>query len=282
MFGLLTSLALAALITLAPTDDDAVTHREFERLQGYSTVVLNHVSDRLGTDNLPNAAGLPVEPGIFVTVLLDRLQIYDRDIVGLNAGRLDQAVAAHECVSGCALTFYDAFQETWLEAAIESSVHAVEIPQRVLFAAHEQVPARSVVDLAYAAAETRPVQPPSLHLLVNSANGGLRAMRFYLIPPGGLDLRQGSAALGLTISISRGKYVVKATDPRFAREHSVGTLAELRRLLADVKRRYPGKESAIIVPDAQVSVGELMAALTVVRPGFPRIVLSAGQRVRTP
>ncbi len=282
MFGLLTSLAFTALTGLAPADEPNLTQREFERLQGYSTVVLNHVADGLGTDNLPSAAGLPLEPGIFVTLMPDRVQIYDRDVVGLAQGRLGEQAAATECVSGCSAAFFDPFQEAWLEAAIESTVHGVEIPQRVLFAVHESVPAQTLVDLAYAGAETRPVAPPSLHLLVSSARGGLRAKRFYMIPPAGLDLRQGSAALGLTVSMSPGRYVIKATDPRFAREQTVRNPEELRRLLADVKRRYPGKETVIVVPDAQISVGEMMRAVASIEAGFPRTVLSAGQRVRTP
>ncbi|MEM6996378.1 MAG: hypothetical protein AAF721_38085, partial [Myxococcota bacterium] len=273
--------ALAATTAAAPSDTN-LSSQEFERLQGFATVVLNHVSSGLGTDNLPNAAGLPVEPGVFVTVMPDRVQIYDRDVTGLTQGRLAERTVATECVSGCAAAFFDALQQTWLEAAIESTVHAVEIPQRVLFATHSDVPALTLIDLAYAAAETRPVAPPSLHLLVNSARGGLRAQRFYLIPPEGLNLRQGSAALGLTISMSPGRYVVKASDPRYAREHAARSPDELRRLLADIKRRYPGKESVIVVPDAQISVGEMMRAVAAIQAGFPRTVLSAGQDVRTP
>lgn len=287
----LTVLALAAMLVApspvalaGPASGDTITEtrQEFERLQGFSTIVINHVGDTLGTDNLPNAVGLPVEPGIFATALKDRVQIFDRDVATLDNGRVANATAARECTSGCSSVLFDAFQEAWLDAAIESTVHGVEIPQRVLFAVHTETPAHTLLDLGYAAAETRPVAPPSLHMLVNSSRGGLRSQPFFLVPPEGLDLRQGSAALGLTIAMSQGRYVIRATDPRFAREHTANSPQQLRRLLGDIKRRYPGKETVILVPDRQITVGELMRAFAVIQGLFPRMVLSAGQRVRTP
>ena len=289
MFGLLTAIALstglagpAANTPSQPTT--TATRAEFERLQGFATVVLNHVSDTLGTDKLPAAAGLPLEPAVFATVLPDRLQIYDADVVGLDNGRVggNPVVTAAECVSQCPAVFFDAFQQTWLEAAIESTVHAVQIPQRVLFAMHRDIPAVTLLQMAYAAAETRPVSPPSMHLLVNSSRGGLRAQPFYLVPPEGLTLAQGSAALGLTIEMSRDKFVIKATDPRYARENTITDREALRRLLGEIKKRYPGKETVIVVPDDQITVGEMISSYSLIQAWFPRMVLSAGQRVRTP
>ena len=283
MLAFLSAVAYAAILAAGPPDDAPTeTRQQFERLQGFSTVVINHVGEVLGTDKLPNALGLPVEPGVFSTVTLDKVQIYDRDVAGLQQGRTSDTTAATECVSGCPSVFYDAFQQAWLEAAIEATLHTVEIPSRVLFAAHHDLPAATLVQLAYAAAETRPVQPPSLHILVNSSQGGLRASPFFLVPPDGLELRQGSAALGLTVSMSPGRYVITATDPRFAREHVAKNAEELRRLLADIKKRYPGKESVIIVPEGNLTVGEMMRSFAVIQAWFPRMVLSGGQRVRTP
>lgn len=277
------SLLTAAIFSLlAPEADAGVTQQQFERLQGFSTVLLNHVSKALGTDNLPNAVGLPVEPGVFVTVTADRVQIFDQDVVELSQGRLADTTAADECRSACPAAFFDAFQQSWLEAAIESTVHAVEIPQRVLIAAHSETPAQTMLALAYAAAESRPVSPPSMHLVVSSSRGGLRAQPFFLVPPQGLELRQGSAALGLTVKVSQGTYTVTATDPQFVREHRVRTPAELRRLLAEIKRRYPGKETVIIEPDQNTTVGDVMRGFVGIQSLFPRLVFSVGQPLRTP
>jgi hypothetical protein len=149
-------------------------------------------------------------------------------------------------------------------------------------AVHADVPAQTLLQVAYAAAETRPVQPPQLALLVNNARGSLRALTFFLVPPRGLQLRQGSAALGLTIAVAPGKYRVTASDPRYARHHDVAALAPLKALAREIKKRYPSKETVILVPQAGVTTRELLDAAAAVQDSFPRLVLSAGQEVRTP
>lgn len=256
--------------------------KQFERLQGFSTVVVNHVNDALGTEQLPVANGGAVEPGLFVTLTMDQLQVYDHGMVPLQAGRVADTTIAAECVSGCPATFFDAFQRSWLEAAVESTSFAVEIPQRVLMAVHRELPAETFLQAAYAASETRPVLPPQLSLLVNNSRGSLRSLSFFLVPPRGLALRPGSAALGLTIEVSPNRYRVTATDPTYSREHEVTTPARLVGISRDIKKRYPGKSTVILVPRDGVQVLELMKVAAVVRNEFPRIVFSAGQDVRTP
>ncbi|MCA9710877.1 MAG: hypothetical protein KDK70_33855, partial [Myxococcales bacterium] len=184
---------------------------QVERLQGFSTVVVNHVNEVLGTENLPVASGGGLEPGVLVTVGLDQVQIFDRRVAALQGGQLVDTTIAAECESGCPAVLYDAFARSWLEAAVESTAFAVEIPQRVLLAVHRELPARTLLQAAYAASETRPGQPPQLALLVNDTRGSLRAQPFFLVPPRGLVMRQGSAALGLTVEVSPGVYRVSAT-----------------------------------------------------------------------
>jgi hypothetical protein len=255
---------------------------QFERLKGFSTVVLNHVNDAMGTELLPVANGGAVQPGIFVTLTMDELQIFDHGMATLHDGRLTDPTIAAECRSGCPVAFYEPFQRSWLEAAVESTAFAVEIPQRVLLAVHREIPASTLLQVAYAAAETRPVQPPQLALLVNNTRGGLRAQTFFLVPPRGLELRQGSAALGLTIELSPGRYEVSATDPRYARKHEVTKPSMLQAIVRDVKKSYPSKTTVILVPRGDVTVRELMEVVAIAQSSFPRIVLSAGQEIRTP
>jgi hypothetical protein len=255
---------------------------QLERLQGFTTVVVNHVNDAMGTELLPVAEGGGVETGVLVTVTMDALQIFDQDAAALKEGRPVDPTIAAECASGCPAAFYDAFGRSWLAAAVESTAFAVEIPSRVLLAAHRELPAATLLQVAYAAAETRPVQPPQLALLVNNTRGSLRAQPFFLVPPRGLELRQGSAALGLTIEVSPGRYSVSATDPRYARDHQVTGLGPLRALARELKKRYPSKETVILVPNDGVTVRELVDVVATVQESFPRIVLSAGQELRTP
>ncbi len=261
---------------------DAPSNSGFERLQGFNTVVINHVNDTLGTELLPVGNGGGIEPGIFVTVTMDEVQVFDHVAAPLQQGVVADPTIAAECISGCPAVLYDAFQRSWLEAAVESTTFAVEIPQRVLLAAHRELPAATLLQVAYAAAETRPVQPPQLSLLVNNTRGNLRAQAFFLVPPGGFRLRQGSAALGLTIKIAPGKYQVSATDPRYAREHETTKPAVLAGHVREIKKRYPSKETVILVPQAGATVREVMEVVGIVQDDFPRVVLSGGQEIRTP
>lgn len=273
-------LALSWASASAQPPADGGTTAQFETNQGFNTVVINHVNDVMGTEMLPVATGGSLEPGVFVTIAPDKLQIADRTVADLNAGRPQDSTIAGECRSRCAAVFYDAFARAWLEAAVESTAFAVEVPSRVVFAAHRDLPAASLLEIAYAAAETRPIQPPQLTLLTNNTRGSLRARTFFLIPPQGIELRQGSAALGLTIKVSPGRYEVSAADRRYARTHEVGDFARLKALGREIKKRYPGKRTVILVPEGGVSVQELMQVATAVGEDFPRVVLSAGQTVR--
>ena len=211
---------------------------------------------------------------------MDDLLIFDQPAAKLQGGRTADPTIAAECRSECPAAFYDAFQRTWLEAAIESTTFAVEIPQRVVMAVHRELPAATLLQVVYAAAETRPVQPPQLALLVNNTRGSLRAMDFFVLPPEGIELRQGSAALGLTIEVGPGSYEVGAADLGYGRKNRVGTPGELLPLIRGVKKRYPGKETVIIEPKGDVTVREVIAVANAVSEEFPRLVLSAGQPVR--
>jgi hypothetical protein len=263
----------------APTNDRG----RLERLQGFTTVVVNHVNEAMSSELLPIADGGGVEVGMLVTVTLDGVHVFDRRVAALQQGNVTDPTIAPECVSGCPAVLYDAFGRSWLEAAVESTSFAVEIPTRVLMAVHRELPAAMFLQVAYAAAETRPVQPPQLALLVVNSRGSMRALTFFLVPPRGLELRQGSAALGLTIKVSPGgQYHVTATDPLYARDHQVTGLGPLKALAREVKKRYPGKETVIVVPEAGVSVRELVEAAAALQDSFPRLVLSGGQELRTP
>ena len=201
--------------------------RTVESAAGFSTAVISHVNRVLGSERLPVARGAIVQPGVFITVGLERLHVFDREVSRLEAGRLSDTTIAGECVSKCPAAFFDVFQDTWLRLAVESSSLAVEIPERVLFAVDSRLPVQTLLQLAYAASESRPIQPPSLGLLISGAGSELRLLRFYLIPPQGLDLQQGSAALGLTVEFGPTGYTAFASDSELARHHKMRTLKAL-------------------------------------------------------
>ena len=283
LVGGLVVAALSSWLAVRPTVAAPSSDRaQLERLQGFTTVVVNHLDDAMGSEQLPTADGGGIEAGMLVTVTLDGVEIFDRPVAPLQQGRVVDTTIAAECLSSCPAVLYDAFGRSWLEAAVESTSFAVEIPVRVLLAAHRDLPAATFLQVAYAVAETRPVQPPQLALLVSNTRGSLRALTFFLVPPRGLQLRQGSAALGLTIKVSPGQYHVTATDPRYARDHQVTALGSLAALTREIKKRYPSKETVILVPGEGVTVRELVDVAAAVQSSFPRLVLSAGQELRTP
>ncbi len=271
-------LALAAL--LQPIgDSSSAAPVSLERITSFSNVVVNHVNGSIGTESLPQGSGLAVEPGVFVTIGSNKLQVFDRDVAVLQDGLVTDATIAQECKSGCPAVLFDAFQFEWLKMAVESSYLDIDTATRVIFAASADVPAQTLLMSAYAAAETRPGAVPTLSVLVNMAGRGLRAQPIFLLPPKGLTLRQGSAALGLTIEFDAETFVVSGSDAMLGRGKRGKSLTDVRKILASVKKRYPGKDSIILVPRAGVSVGQLMTLVQAVRTSYPRIVLSLGQAV---
>jgi hypothetical protein len=272
-------LALTLLAPSAPQEPSEGPAKSFEELEGFKTVLLSHINAVLGSEHLPSAMGLPVEPGVFVTLTMERVQVFDRNIGTLQAGRLADGTVAAACKSGCAAVFFNAFSQAWEKLSFEAAGLALEVPTRVLLAAHADLPARTLVEVAYAAAETRPVQPPFIYFLLNSGRAGLRAQQVFLVPPEGLTLARHLATLGLTVRVAGGSYAVTAADPRFGRQVAANDLAHLIAVLKDIKKRYPGKETIILQPEQNATVRELVEIISSVRDDFPAIVISGGQRV---
>ncbi len=273
-------LALAVLAPgPAPTQQAQATTAGFDHLKGFASVLVTHLNAVLGTENLPTAMGQPVQPGMFVTVSMERVQLYDRNISVLNGGSLGKAAAAAECKSGCAEVLFTSFQEGWLEAAVEAKSLSVEIPTRVLFAAHRNLPARTLVNVAYAVAETRPVGPPQMALVLNGGKAGLRSLPFHLVPPEGLVMPRESAALGLTVTVGAAGFRVTAASPRFGRELTAASVPQLVALVKDIQKRYASKTTIVYQFDDTATVGRLLQVVQAVREQFPTVVLSAGQKL---
>jgi len=278
---MLAKIVLALATLLQPSGDTQSTASlSLDRITSFPNVVVNHVNNSIGTESLPVGNGVQVSPGVFVTIGRDKLQVFDHDVATLQNGLVTDGAVAEECRSGCPAVLYDAFQYEWLKMAVESSYLEIDIATRVLFAAHANVPAQTLLMSAYAAAETRPGAVPTISILVNMAGRGLRAQPVFLLPPEGLELQQGSAALGLTIEFDNDGFVIRGADASLGRVgRRAKSLTDVRKVLAGVKKRHPGKESVILVPRAGVTVGGLMQLVQVIRTSYPRIVLSLGQDV---
>ncbi|MCR9161755.1 MAG: hypothetical protein ACE37F_36285 [Nannocystaceae bacterium] len=277
---MIAQLVLALTTLLQPADDRSASTLSLDRITSFPNVVVNHVNGSIGTESLPVGNGVTVDPGVFVTIGQNKVQVFDHDAAVLQNGLVTDGTVAQECRSGCPAVLFDAFQYEWLKMAVEASYLDVDIATRVLFAADAAVPAQTLLMSAYAAAETRPGAVPTLSVLVNMAGRGLRAQPVFLLPPEGLELQQGSAALGLTIEFDSNEFVIRGEDATLGRSGRRGkSLADVRKVLAGVKKRHPGKDAIILVPRAGVTVGELMTLVQVIRTSYPRIVLSLGQDV---
>lgn len=279
------ALALIAALLAAPAAPSAPPPegRTFEtRAPGFGSVVVRHLGDTIGLDVLPDGEGTTLAPGLFVTIGLDKLWVFDREVAQLDQGHSRDRTAAAECARRCPASLFDAFQAEWLALAIEATQRSTEIPARVVIAAHNRLPASTLLETIYALASSRPIRPPELALVLGSRGRGLRGQQLFVLPPQGLELGQGSAALGLQVHFGRTQWRIKAEDPQFARELKADSTARLTAALRDVKKRFPSKSAIVLVPDETVSVGDLVATMLAVRAEFPLIVLSAGQDLILP
>lgn len=279
MISLLVSSALATALSGPPKPAPPPQPQStFETLRGFNTVVVKHLNRVLGTENLPVDRGNPVEPGMLVTVTPQRAMVFDRNVATLDRGR-PTGTASPNCKSRCAASLFDGFQRAWLNLAIEGSALRLEMPTRVLIGADAQLPARTLIEVAYAAGESRPVQPPTYYLMVNGRNAGLRALPFYLAPPAGLRVPTGAQPLGLTISFGKGQWTVTAVDSQFQRRLTAASLAQLKKFLKDIKRNYPSKEIVVLRPNEGATVADLVALSAAVRTYFPYPIFAGDQDI---
>lgn len=248
-----------------------------EVLQGFDTILLTQINAIFGSESLPAANGGPVEPGVYVTVSPQQVLIFDDKILDMQGGLVPPGPVSRECKSGCKAGLWASFRQIWLRALDEAQTLALEVPVRVLFAAEASVPAKTLIELAYAAAETRPGEPPAFSLLVNGSNAGLRSRSFYLLPPGGLRVSPGDNVLGLRVTLGPGEsFVLSAAHPRFAPNIEGSGWKLLAAELANVKKKYPNKLTIIIDAGEDATVGDIVMAMVAAQKHFPGTVLTAG------
>ncbi len=248
-----------------------------ESLQGLDTVLLTQINELFGSEHLPVANGAAVEPGMYVLVSPQQVFVYDEKLVDLQAGELPAGEASRESKTGVTTTLWTGFRRAWLRTVEEAQTYVVEVPTRVMIAAEASVPGHTIVELAYAAGETRPAIPPNFSLLVNGGNAGLRTRPFYLLPPGGLAVAPGDNVLGLRVTLGANEaFEVGAAHPRFAPERSGTGWTELAKVLAEVKKGYPNKSVLIIDTGKSATVGDVVSVMVAGQKHFDEFVLTDG------
>ena len=253
----------------------------FEQLEGFSGVVVNQINRVFGTERLPAANGFPIEPGIYVTIGANQLTIFDSVAATLSGGAPADKTAAAECLSGCSRVFFDAFRRSWLELQNEASAVESDSPARVLFAADAGIPARSLVEAAYAAAESRPGAVPNLSILLNGGPAGIRSRSFYLVPPEGLRVSSSRNPLGLTVDVmGGGRFEVRAADSRQFTATTANGAEAFSKLLVSLDRRFPNKDVLILRPGPNALVGDMVQVMSLASDRFPTIVMATDASIR--
>lgn len=279
----LTLTLLATLLlgpSLAPVLERARA-QEVTVIAGLDTVILTQINATFGSEKLPLGNGAAVESGMYVVVSPQALTIYDQPLSELQGGVLPDSPASRECKSGCSELLWKGFRNAWLQLDEESSHFGVEVPGRVMIGAEASVPAHTVVEVAYAAAETRPGALPTLSLLINGGNAGLRTRPFYLLPPGGLRVSPGDNVLALRVALgSNEAFSISAAHPRFAPEVSGTGWKQLSTELAKIKKAWPNKGVVILDVGTDASVGDVVNAMLAAQKHFDEFVLSEGAKVR--
>jgi hypothetical protein len=252
-----------------------------ESLQGFDTVVLTQINALFGSENLPLGNGGTVEPGIYISVTPQKLLVFDEEVLALSDGVVPPGPASRECKSGCKTSLWSPFRRMWLTALEEAQTYVLEVPGRVLFGVEASVPATTLVELAYAVAETRPGDPPVFSLLVNGGNAGLRARPFYLLPPGGMRVAPGDNALALRVTLGAGEsFTLSAAHPRFSPNIEGVGWKDLAAQIAAVKKRYPNKGTIIIDVGVDATVGDVVSVMVATQKQFPTVVLTKGLLVQ--
>ncbi|PRQ07987.1 hypothetical protein [Enhygromyxa salina] len=252
-----------------------------QTLQGFDTVVLTQINALFGSENLPLANGGSVEAGIYVTVTPQKLLVFDEELLALSDGVVPPGPASRECKSGCKTSLWSPFRRVWLEALEEAQTYVLEVPGRVLFGVEASVPAKTLVELAYAVAETRPGEPPNFSLLVNGSNAGLRARPFYLLPPGGMRVAPGDNALALRVTLEAGEaFTISAAHPRFGSNISGVGWKDLAAQMVLIKKRHPNKGTIIIDVGDDSTINDVVMAMLATQKQFPTVVLTQGLPVK--
>ena len=259
----------------------AMAQTEPETLQGFDSLLLTQINVLFGSENLPIANGTAPEPGMYLTLTSDQVLVFDQKIIDLQGSVVPPGPASRECQSGCKASLWSPLRRFWLQALEESQTYSLSMPSRVLFGAEASVEARTLIEVAYAAAETRPAQPPSMHLLVNGNNSGLRARPFYLLPPGGLRVSPGENALALRVTLTANEtWRLSAAHPRFSPSVEGMGWQELAKQLLVIKKKYPNKGAIVIDVGDDVTVGDVVNAMIASQKPFPVAVLTAGGPVK--
>lgn len=273
----LTSLFLSLNLALAPGALRVATTPGIETLAGFPELLSRELSRAFEGKKLVNGTGYPVEPGYYVTMTPNKLQVLDRSSLSLRAGRPAKPRVAPDCRSHCDVALWTLFSGLWAESQRLDARARYVHPRRVLWASSGELDSRSFLGAAYAALETWPQSTlPAMYLLFDAGPGGVRSRQFRLMPPGGVTTASQSAALEFRIRVyPEQRYEFAAQSPQFRFGGTKTGADALQAGLTEVKRRHPGKRAVVIEPMDGTTMSDLAAAMDATLELFPEAILDS-------
>lgn len=271
------ALFLSLSLSFAPGAYRVATTQGIETLAGFPELLSRELVSAFGASKLVQGTGYPVEPGYYVTMTPDKIQVLDRASLKLDAGRPAKPEIASQCRSGCDAALWNLFSGLWRDSQTHDARARYVHPRRVLWASSGDLDAQSFLGSAYAALETWPQSSlPAMYLLFDAGPGGVRSRQFRLMPPGGVTTASQSSALEFRIRVyPQGRYEFAAQSSQFPFSGSKKGSDALQTGLTEVKRRYPGKRAVVIEPMPGATMSDLAAAMDATLELFPEAVLDS-------
>lgn len=272
---LLTSIFLSLGLALAPGPFQVATTQGIEMLNGFPELLSGELARAFDKASLVKGTGFPVEPGYYVTMTADKIQVLDRSSLALKAGSPSQPKRAPQCRSGCDAAMWTLFSGVWQDSQKHDARARFVHPRRVLWASSADLNAESFLGSAYAALETWPQSTlPAMYLLVDAGPGGVRSRQFRLMPPGGVATASQNAALEFRIRVFPDtRYEFAAQSPQFSFSGEKTGVDGLKSKLTEVKRRYPGKRAVVLEVMEGTTMSDLALVMDATLELFPEVVL---------
>lgn len=274
---LLTAFLFSLSLVGTPSTFQVATTRGIEMLPGFPELLSGELERSFGEAKLVRGTGYPVEPGYYVTMTSDRIQVLDRTSLDLDNGRPVKPQQASQCRSHCDAALWNLFSGVWRDSHRNDLRARFVHPRRVLWASSSELDAQSFLGSAYAALETWPQSTlPAMYLLVDAGPGGVRSRQFRLMPPGGVSTASQSAALEFRIRVfPNARFELAAQSPQFRFSGVKDGASALLGGLTEVKRRYPGKRAVVIEPMDGTTMSDVVVAMDATLELFPEAILDS-------
>jgi len=257
--------------------------RAHERI-GFAELVELHARKLGAWDRLALVAGAePIEPSVYLTLLPDRVLVWDDEVLPLARGVPAPAELA-SCPPLCLPHLRDALSRALFAEAARVRAAGARTPPRILLLADSRLPYRTFLAAAYSAAHASVGGPPDLRLAVRTGSGGskLGQIGFFLAPTHSVRVAENADPLLLQIAIEDSRYVVRARRSWLPAAESARTPSAVATLIGELKARDTTKTVVFVSAAGAAPLGRVLELVAPVRALFPGITLGGLPRIVGP